>query len=456
MSKKIKLRRPTPNELGTLFKTNTKCNPPKFSKVYHCNTPSPVRAIAEFEPMGGVLISYPGTIVAQKGHEQLPPEGPRTFGIPNELIIKMQQADSDDPVHIFIMCNDLDERSKIIDALSTEAIDRGLKFNPDLIHLVPWDTDTYWTRDYAPWWVENKHTGHLGIAKHIYTSLGGGSVGLVEGAENVNPREGNGIFRDNDDYGAVKFSDFLNAPIRKWNKARWNGNKRLSHIPPHNWYFTGLLDVGGNYMVNGEGIIASSYLVATQNELPVYIHDQTENPSEHVIEERMKYIMEQANRFLGATQYHVLTDPSGTYIGHIDCWGKFLAPKKVLIAQSEDPKINEAFNNIEKSFINEGFEVYRVLCQNIYVPSEDEPATTAAYTNSLILNKHVYVPIAGSRYTKNDEQALAVYKKALPDYTIEGIIGKPDAPWLGTDALHCRTHGVPRKVVDDWLKSQLL
>lgn len=456
MSKKIKLSRPTPKELGTLFKSKTKCNPPISSKIYYSNKSSPVRAIAEFEPMGGVLISYPGTIAPKKGHEQLPPESPRAFGIPNELIIKMQQADSAVPVHIFIMCDDSSERSKIIDTLSAEAGDNGLKFNPDLIHLVPWDTDTYWTRDYAPWWVENKHTGHLAIAKHIYTSLGGGSVGLIEGAENVNPREGNGIFRDNDDYGAVKFSDFLNAPIRKWNKAEWSGDKKLDHIPPHNWYFTGLLDVGGNYMVNGKGIIASSYLVATQNELPVYTDDQTEDPCEHVIEERMKYIMEQTNRFLGATSYHVLTDPSGTYIGHIDCWGKFLAPKKILIAKSEDPKINEAFDNIEKSFIKEGFEVYRVLCQNIYVPSEDEPATTAAYTNSLILNKHVYVPIAGSRYAEYDEQALAVYKKALPDYTIEGIIGKPNAPWLGTDALHCRTHGVPRKVVNNWLKSQFL
>ncbi|MDP4147678.1 MAG: agmatine deiminase family protein [Bacillota bacterium] len=92
----------------------------------------------------------------------------------------------------------------------------------------------------------------------------------------------------------------------------------------------------------------------------------------------------------------------------------------------------------------------------MYVPSEDEPATTAAYTNSLILNKHVYVPLAGSRYAEYDEAALEVYRKALPDYTVHGIIGKPEAPWLGTDALHCRTHGVPRKVVDDWLRSQLL
>lgn len=34
------------------------------------------------------------------------------------------------------------------------------------------------------------------------------------------------------------------------------------------WYFTGLLDVGGNYMTNGNGEIASTYLVAKQTEVP--------------------------------------------------------------------------------------------------------------------------------------------------------------------------------------------
>ena len=48
------------------------------------------------------------------------------------------------------------------------------------------------------------------------------------------------------------------------------------------------------------------------------------------------------------------------------------------------------------------------------------------------------------------------YRDAMPGYTIVGIIGKPENPWYGTDALHCRTRGVPRAVVNNWLKSQLL
>lgn len=366
----------------------------------------------------------------------------------------MQQLDSKgDPVRIFVMCNDETQLPLIIKSLEKTAKLLKIAFDPNLVHLIPWDTDTYWTRDYGPWWVKNEKTGCFAIAKHIYTSLGGGSVGMIEGAEEVDPREGSGIFRPNDDAGATKFSDWLNAPIRKWNYASWNG-KKLPHIQTNDWYFTGLLNVGGNYMVTGNGIIASSYLVATQNELPVESEEQVTTPDATTIKKRMEYIMNQCNRFLGAKKYIVLTDPTGTYIGHIDCWGKFLAPDKVLIAQSQDKKTNEAFDGISDFFKKEGFEVFRVMCQDIYVPIADTPSTTAAYTNSLILNEHVYVPIAGGEYKKFDDEALNVYRKALPGYEVVGILGKPEFPWLGTDAMHCRTMGVPREVIDNWLKSQ--
>ncbi|MDO8454766.1 MAG: agmatine deiminase family protein, partial [Sulfurimonas sp.] len=410
--------------------------------------------VAEFAPMGGVLIAYPGTIAPASDKKQLPPSGPRAFGIPNELIVRMQQLDSkEEPVRIFIMCDDDTQLPYIIKNLEDTAKSLQIAFDPNLLSLVPWDTDTFWTRDYGPWWIKNEKTGYYGIAKHVYTSLGGGSVGMVEGAESVDPNEGSGIFRPNDDAGATKLSDWLNAPIRKWNDASWNA-KKLPPIKTHNWYFTGLLDVGGNYMVTGDGIIASSYLVATQNELPVESEEETTEPDATTIENRMEYIMEQCNRFLGTDKYIVLTDPTGTYIGHIDCWGKFLAPRKVLIAQSQDKKTNEAFDGIADFFQKEGFEVFRVMCQDMYVPIADTPSTTAAYTNSLILNNCVYVPIAGGEYKKFDDDAIAVYRKALPSYEVIGILGKPEFPWLGTDAMHCRTRGVPREVVDNWLKSQ--
>jgi agmatine deiminase len=455
---KLKLKhRPSAQVRALQYRLATRNAQPPTNKTYENNTPSPVKAVAEFEPMGGLVIAYPGTVSQNHDHIQLPPGGPRAFGIPNELIVRAQQNDSKQPVHIFILCADLDERANIIKDLQKTADELKIQFKPDNVHLVPWDTDTYWTRDYAPWWIYNEKTANYGIVKHGYTTLGGGSVGLVEGAEGVDPRQGLGIFRPNDDFGAVKLSDYIYGPIRKWNNAEWPIKQKLPPIKEHDWYYLGLLDVGGNYMVTGTGAIASSYLVATQNEIPFGTTANNTDPSPADIEARMKYILDQFNRFMGVHKYHVLTDPTGTYIGHIDCWGKYLAADKILIAQSQDPAVNKQLDTIAEYFSSLKYTVYRVMCQNVYIPdSDDEPATTAAYTNSLILNNCVYVPLAGQEYGTFDQNALAVYQKALSGYQITGIKSKPGFPWLGTDAMHCRTNAIPRTVVDNWLKSQKL
>lgn len=447
------LRRPTPQRLETAFRARLG-TPPPTSKVYRLDIDQPVTAIPEYADMGAVLIAYPGVLAPASGHSQRPPHGQRAFGIPDELIVRMQQNDSQEPVHIFVMCDDAQAKATIDANLSAEAQKLGLRYDPSHLHLIPWNTDTFWTRDYGPWWVKNTKTGSYAIVKHTYTTLGGGSVGLVEGAEGVDPHEGLGIFRPNDDYGAVALSDFLNGPIRAWNKAEWlPSKKKLKPLAVHDWYFSGLLDVGGNYMVTGQNKIASSYLVATQNELPVAHERQNTQPTPEDLDARMQYILTQLNRFMGITEYHVLSDPTGTYIGHIDCWGKFLADDKVLIAKSQDPKINLAFDHISASFAKDGFKVFRVMVPDMYIAGADDPATTAAYTNSLILNKCVYVPMAGKGHDAFDEGALSVYRDALPGYTVVGIPSKPEFPWLGTDAMHCRTRGVPREVVQTWLKA---
>jgi hypothetical protein len=58
------------------------------------------------------------------------------------------------------------------------------------------------------------------------------------------------------------------------------------------------------------------------------------------------------------------------------------------------------------------------------------------YTNSLILNKKVLVPITGSQW---DDEALLVYEEAMPGYEIVGVMYNS---WENTDALHCRTKGI--------------
>src|SRR5690606_7360655 len=71
------------------------------------------------------------------------------------------------------------------------------------------------------------------------------------------------------------------------------------------------------------------------------------------------------------------------------------------------------------------YQVFRVPTPN------GEP-----YTNALIVNERVYVPVTGSAW---DDDALAVYRAAMPGYEVRGFTGS----WLSTDALHCRVKEVP-------------
>ena len=65
----------------------------------------------------------------------------------------------------------------------------------------------------------------------------------------------------------------------------------------------------------------------------------------------------------------------------------------------------------------------------------------APYTNSLILNHSVYVPMGDN--ASYNQGALEVYQEAMPGYNIVPVYNNDwSIGWENTDALHCRTRGV--------------
>ena len=175
-------------------------------------------------------------------------------------------------------------------------------------------------------------------------------------------------------------------------------------------------------MEDGRGHGVSDELVFTEN-----------NNNEANVRQKMR-------DYLGIDPYHVTIDPQGAYIAHVDCWGKYLAPDKILIAQLPQGAAHYAdYEQVANYFATTNccwgypYHVYRV--------QEPGGSTLAPYTNSLILNKTVYVPL-GSNSTYN-QQALDVYQEALPGYTIIGVTNDDySISWQNTDALHCRTRGI--------------
>tara|TARA_B110000495_G_scaffold168321_1_gene155188 strand:- start:72 stop:1340 length:1269 start_codon:yes stop_codon:yes gene_type:complete len=311
--------------------------------------PGPVRAIAEYEPMQGVLIRYP-------------------FGISTSLIRAMAED-----VIVYCLVSSWSENTAY-SSMNNAGV------NMDNVEFILGSTDSYWTRDYGPWWVV----------------------------------DGNG------DYAIVDFT---------YNRPRYNDNEAPSKVSDHlniPYYSADIVATGGNYMTDGFGAAASAHIAYTEN------NECNTNNDSSIPLPPCAYVDDIMDDYYGINNFHVVADPNDEYIDHIDCWGKFLSPTKVLIREvgsnhSQYQEIEAVANYFATSDNAEGvpWELFRV-----YTPS-NQP-----YTNSLILNDKVYVPIMSSSW---DDDALAVYQEALPNHEILGFTGS----WQPTDALHCRVRGIP-------------
>ncbi|MCX6268484.1 MAG: agmatine deiminase family protein [Bacteroidetes bacterium] len=233
-------------------------------------------------------------------------------------------------------------------------------------------SDSYWTRDFGPWF-ESDSAGQIGIVDFPYNRP-----------------------RPNDDEIPKKVAAMLGIP----------------------WFGMNLISTGGNYMTDGYGISSSTQLVYEEN--PALTTTQ---------------VAQEVQDYLGIQDYMVRPDPNGTYIDHIDCWGKFLGPDKILIRKV--PSTHQQYAQIEAAAAywaatncSYGYP-YKVFRVNT---PQDQP-----YTNSIILNDKVLMPFMNSTL---DAAAKAVYEEALPGYEVIGFTGNSSTPWESTDALHCRVMGI--------------
>jgi agmatine/peptidylarginine deiminase len=173
-------------------------------------------------------------------------------------------------------------------------------------------------------------------------------------------------------------------------------------------YDMDLVHAGGNYMTDGQGSAVATDFVWENNK------DKTHEEIDDILLD-----------YLGIEKHHVMPDPGWWY--HIDCFAKYLSPDTILVAEV-DPG-HPMYGNLEDAaahFENE-ISCYGTPLEVVRIFAPDEP-----YTNSLILNHKVLVPITGSQY---DAAALATYEAAMPGYEVIGLTG----PWAFYDALHCRT-----------------
>lgn len=317
--------------------------------------PENPRSIAEFEPNQGVIVAYPQS---------------RGFGIPNSLIAELSEDDT-----VYLICNASDQNS-----VRNELQNSGVNMNH--LRFVSTDIDSYWARDYSPWFIE----------------YGDKQVGMIDYVYN-RPRP-------NDDEVTNFFGTYFGKQV----------------------FGMQVVHTGGNYMTDGLGVAASCSASLDVENADEYGYTQAQ------LDTIFKH-------YLGLTNYMHLDDPLADYIAHIDCWGKFIDVDKIVITKV--PSSNSHYADYEAmadfwanqtSSYGNKYKVYRTYSPN------GEP-----YSNSLILNKKVYLAFPNNDAT-NNANAKAVYEEAMPGYEVIGFFPRNNdhENWLSTDALHCRTHEVPR------------
>ncbi len=314
-------------------------------------TPPPtgeVRFPGEYEPMQAVMIVYP-------------------LGIPVELVKEMAED-----CKVIVIVESYEQSYAQSDFQSAGV-------NMANIEYLNAPTNSYWIRDFGPWYIFN-----------------GKEPAIVDNKYN-RPRP-----YDDDIPG--EFAEYWDIEMFGMNVVHTGGN---------------MMEDGRGHGVSDDIVITESYSQAGVTEEQVY--------------ERMK-------AYLGIDPYHVTIDPQGDYIAHVDCWGKYLSPDKILLARV--PESNPRYPYYEE--VAEYFETtnccwgYPYKVYRIDIPGGN---VISPYTNSLILNKKVLVPM-GSNNAYN-EAALNIYREAMPGYEVIGVVNNSywDG-WLNTDALHCRTRGV--------------
>ncbi|NTW24877.1 MAG: T9SS type A sorting domain-containing protein, partial [Lentimicrobium sp.] len=251
-----------------------------------------ITSLGEFERAKGVLVAYP-------------------FGIPMTVIREMAR----DAI-VTTLVTGASQESNVRSQYTQAGV------NLDNCNFIYAQTDSYWTRDYGPW----------------YIAYGDAQIGIVDFPYN-RPRP-------NDDEAPKIVANALGIP----------------------WFGMNVIHTGGNYMSNSYGDAASTTIAYTENP----------GQSQSQIDQKME-------DYLGITDYHVLEDPNNTYIDHIDCWGKFLATNKVLIRSvpASHPQYDELeatagyFESLTSPW-ETPYEVYRVNTP------QDQPYTNSFIFNDKV------------------------------------------------------------------------
>ncbi len=350
------------------------------------------RTVAEWEPALGTLVVWP-------------------LSIPHKLAIELANDN-----HLFTMVENEDARK------DAEKWFDEWNISSDNVTFIYANqgVDAWWTRDWGPSAVfthNNEYT--LADGKYIYSTPATG-MACNDSLQFLYKDQNNKV-------ELTQIDDDATIPLAK------QLGFELMDLPFNN--------TGGNVLTDGVGTAFSTCIIFSENNY-------------HGIERER--FLQLNDSLLGFQQYNIISNFENRGIQHIDCLLKLLDEETILIAEPpNDHELFSVYNDIvseELSMLKSPYDrPYRILRIKT-ARYKDE--LLAAYTNSLILNKTVYVPLFD---IPQDSIALKTWEDAMPGYNIKGFkFALEDEPlvttqlkehyqtygWNDGDALHCRTRAI--------------
>ena len=240
------------------------------------------------------------------------------------------------------------------------------------------------------------------------------------------------------DFGPVTVSDangFRSMVDFHYRERR--GNNRDNGIPALlavgmglNLMGSPMLAEGGDYLSNGRGLCLLSTRVINRNaHYLVMDPDQT---------------MANFAALLGFETLSMVPPLKGESTGHADMFCAFVRPNLVVVGRYDPSDDQENATQLDQ--IVAGLKDFPTLdgplqVERIPMPDHDD-GVWRTYTNIVFANGVLLVPIYPDYCPDLDEEALAIYRRLLPDRRVVGIDASRLIKMNG--ALRCITMNIPR------------
>jgi agmatine/peptidylarginine deiminase len=348
---------------------------------------------AEWEPASGVMFTWP-------------------LSIPYKLAVELAKD-----ITTYTLVQNEENKQEALKWYSSWGIDTSkCKFI-----IARQGEDAWWVRDWGP---------HAVFTPSGKMMLGDGKYRYSTPVGTINCNDSLMFFYRTSD-GHIRYTDIDDSATIQVGKGL---NLEVLDLP--------FASTGGNVLTDGLGNAFSTCILTSENR-----YGGVPDEKFFVLNKKL----------LGISNYNILPNFEPVDIQHIDCLMKLLDEERILVLNPPlDHPHHEIYEKIIKDNLSKLKTIYNRPYQILRIDTyRYDDNLLAAYTNVLILNKTVYVPLFS---IPQDSVALKTWAKIMPAYTIKGFsFVMNDEPvlsdkmkehyhrnlgWFTSDALHCRTRAI--------------